>query len=101
MTSKRPSLCNLFLHTFQGVTHFHSEINFKQEDRVAKWLQLEGTYYDQSINKQIEYKLTKPVIGGTGMLAAAGIVILCFMQLLTRISYILHISYAKIQKIIQ
>jgi uncharacterized protein len=42
---------------------------FKQ-DRMAKWLQLEGTYYDQSTNKQIEYKLTKPVIGGTGMLAA-------------------------------
>ncbi len=41
-----------------------------KQDRMAKWLELEGTYYDQSINKQIEYKLTKPVIGGTGMLAA-------------------------------
>ena len=41
-----------------------------KQDRMAKWLELEGTYYDQSSNKQIEYKLTKPVIGGTGMLAA-------------------------------
>ena len=41
-----------------------------KQDRMAKWLELEGTYYDQSSNKQIEYKLTKPVIGGTGRLTA-------------------------------
>ena len=38
---------------------------FKQ-DSIAKWLQLEGPIM---INKQIEYKLTKPVIGGTGIAA--------------------------------
>jgi uncharacterized protein len=41
-----------------------------EQDRIAKWLRLEGTYYDKSSNKQIEYKLTKPVIGGTGMFGA-------------------------------
>jgi uncharacterized membrane protein YfcA len=67
-----------FLSTsFFGIRHRRQQLSTDEtvrpsvkQDKMAKWLELEGTYYDQSSNKQIEYKLTKPVIGGTGMLAA-------------------------------
>jgi uncharacterized membrane protein YfcA len=77
-----PRLLYFFFAAFLSTTFFGIRRRRKQlstdetvtpsvkQDRLAKWLDLEGTYYDQSINKQIEYKLTKPVIGGTGMLAA-------------------------------
>jgi len=63
-----------FLSTsFFGIRkHIREEIpvaDFKQ-DRLAKWLELNGRYYDQSIKNNIDYKLTKPAIGGAGMLVA-------------------------------
>lgn len=41
-----------------------------QQDSLAKWLELKGSYYDQSMDKQIDYKLTRPAIGGAGMIVA-------------------------------
>jgi uncharacterized membrane protein YfcA len=42
----------------------------QQQDSLAKWLELKGSYYDQAINKQRDYELTRPAIGGAGMIVA-------------------------------
>jgi uncharacterized protein len=73
-----PRLLYFFFAAFLSTSFFGIRRQRKQQmssakfeqDRMAKWLQLEGTYYDKSTNEQIEYKLTKPVFGGTGMVAA-------------------------------
>jgi hypothetical protein len=44
-------------------------VNVKQS-RLAKWLELQGTYYDQKLQKEVDYKLTSPLLGGAGMLVA-------------------------------
>jgi uncharacterized membrane protein YfcA len=36
----------------------------------AKWLELKGTYHDQKLGKDVDYKITNPLIGGAGMLGA-------------------------------
>jgi uncharacterized protein len=73
-----PRLLYFFFAAFLSTSFFGIRRNRRQQtvtgefkqDRIAKWLELKGTYYDQSIDKQIEYRLTKPVIGGMGMLGA-------------------------------
>ncbi len=40
------------------------------QDRFSKWLGLEGSYYDEALKKQVDYKLTKPALGGIGMFVA-------------------------------
>lgn len=60
------------LTSFLGMRrHIKEEVpvNVKQ-NRLAKWLELQGTYYDQKLQKDIEYKLTNPLVGGAGMLVA-------------------------------
>ncbi|MER3601759.1 MAG: permease [Nitrososphaerota archaeon] len=42
------------------------------QDRLARWLRLEGSYYDQELGRMVNYKLTNPVLGGLGM-AFAGL----------------------------
>jgi uncharacterized membrane protein YfcA len=67
-----------FLSTsFLGVRrHSREEVfaadddDVKQQDSLAKWLELKGSYYDQAMDKQIDYKLTRPAIGGAGMIVA-------------------------------
>lgn len=41
-----------------------------KQDSLAKWLKLEGSYYDKPAKKQIDYKLTRPALGGPGMFFA-------------------------------
>lgn len=42
----------------------------ESQDRVSKWLQLKGSYFDESVNKVVEYKVNNAVFGGMGMLMA-------------------------------
>ena len=42
----------------------------KTQDRVSKWLQLKGSYFDESTKKVIEYKVNNAIPGGIGMLVA-------------------------------
>jgi uncharacterized membrane protein YfcA len=40
------------------------------QDRLARWLGLEGSYYDESLGREVNYKLTRPALGGAGMFVA-------------------------------
>jgi uncharacterized membrane protein YfcA len=41
-----------------------------KQDRLSKWLRLEGSYFDKAKNKLIEYRATNALLGGLGMLVA-------------------------------
>lgn len=41
-----------------------------QQDRLSRWLGLEGSYYDEALRKEVAYKLTKPLQAGAGMFVA-------------------------------
>ncbi len=40
------------------------------QDRLSKWLKLDGSYVDKSKGKVIEYKATNSLLGGAGMFVA-------------------------------
>ena len=40
------------------------------QDRAARWLGLEGSYYDEALGREIPYKMTRPLLGGVGMFIA-------------------------------
>ncbi len=40
------------------------------QDGLARWLELEGSYHDKSLGKDGSYKLTRPALGGAGMFVA-------------------------------
>jgi len=40
------------------------------QDGLARWLELEGSYHDKSLGKVVNYKLTRPALGGAGMFVA-------------------------------
>src|SRR5712692_7454175 len=40
------------------------------QDGLARWLGLEGSYYDESLGREVNYKLTRPALGGAGMFVA-------------------------------
>lgn len=40
------------------------------QDRLAMWLGLEGSYFDESLGREVNYKLTRPALGGVGMFVA-------------------------------
>jgi len=40
------------------------------QDRVSRWLNLQGSYYDQATRKEVEYKMTNAPLGGLGMMVA-------------------------------
>jgi hypothetical protein len=41
-----------------------------KQDGLARWLRLEGTYYDKPTGKEVHYDLTKPAVAGPGMFVA-------------------------------
>jgi hypothetical protein len=41
-----------------------------KQDRLSRWLDLEGTYYDQASNKVVKYRGTNSILGGLGMFVA-------------------------------
>ena len=51
--------------------HFSLEVpDGMEQDKAAKWLGLEGEYYDRALGRQVVYKLTKPIAAGAGMVVA-------------------------------
>jgi uncharacterized membrane protein YfcA len=48
-------------------SEFHES---QHQDRVSRWLNLKGSYYDEFSNKIIEYKADNAIFGGLGMLGA-------------------------------
>ncbi len=42
----------------------------EKQDRISKWLGLEGSYYDESTKQVIKYRCTNSILGGLGMFVA-------------------------------
>jgi uncharacterized membrane protein YfcA len=42
----------------------------QHQDRLSKWLDLRGSYYDEHLKKVIEYKADNSILGASGMLIA-------------------------------
>jgi uncharacterized membrane protein YfcA len=42
----------------------------QRQDRISRWLDLEGSYYDEHKKKVIHYKANNAVLGGLGMIVA-------------------------------
>lgn len=42
----------------------------KKQDKLSKWLELKGGYFDKAKNQIIEYKVNHALLGGLGMLIA-------------------------------
>lgn len=52
-------------------SHLNKEILIvDKQDRISKWLNLEGSYFDEALNKEVNYKLTNAIQGGLGMFIA-------------------------------
>ncbi|HIE22924.1 MAG TPA: sulfite exporter TauE/SafE family protein [Candidatus Korarchaeota archaeon] len=60
------------MSSFYGIRHeMGNEIlENKVQDRFSKWLELEGSYFDESVGREIKYKMTNAVLGGLGMIIA-------------------------------
>jgi uncharacterized membrane protein YfcA len=42
----------------------------KKQDRLSRWLELKGSYFDEAKKSVIEYKVNNSLLGGAGMLVA-------------------------------
>lgn len=42
----------------------------KSQDRLSRWLELKGSYYDQCTKQLVDYRATNALLGGAGMLVA-------------------------------
>ncbi len=51
----------------QAKEEFPSDVN---QDSLARWLGLAGSYHDESLGRDVSYKLTRPALGGAGMFVA-------------------------------
>jgi len=40
------------------------------QDRISQWLELEGSYFDEAIDRKVRYKMTNALWGGLGMVIA-------------------------------
>ena len=59
--------------SFYGIRRKMSVSTFNNEtaqDRFSKWLELEGTYYDESLGKEVNYKIVRAHLGGPAMMIA-------------------------------
>ncbi len=72
-----PKLLYFFFAAFLLTSFLGISSRFKEEvptdvgqDGLAKWLGLEGSYYDTNLGRDVEYKLTRPALGGAGMFVA-------------------------------
>jgi uncharacterized membrane protein YfcA len=60
------------LSSFFGISgHMKEDFPKKtKQDRLSRWLGLEGSYFDQAENREVKYKMTNAGLGGLGMLVA-------------------------------
>ena len=61
----------LFLSTaFLRPRHLVKYYEGLQQDRISRWLKLEGQYYDEATHKTVSYKVNNALPGGLGMFVA-------------------------------
>lgn len=60
------------LTSFYGITgRLHEDLpSGVVQDRFSKWLELEGSYFDEATKKEVRYKITRAHIGGPAMFSA-------------------------------
>ncbi len=60
------------LTSFYGLSgHLREDIPKQvKQDRFSRWLELQGSYYDQAAEKDVDYKMTNAHLGGLGMMVA-------------------------------
>ncbi len=59
------------LTSFLGLRRTRAEVRPEvKQDSMARWLELEGSYHDKSLGRDVNYKLTRPALGGAGMFVA-------------------------------
>ena len=60
------------LTSFYGIRkHMKEEVPSEvEQDGLARWLELDGKYFDEKLGTEVSYKLTRPALGGIGMLIA-------------------------------
>ncbi|HKM77432.1 MAG TPA: sulfite exporter TauE/SafE family protein [Candidatus Bathyarchaeia archaeon] len=60
------------LSSFLGISgHLKEDFPKKsKQDRLSRWLGLEGSYFDQAENRDVKYKMTNAGLGGLGMFVA-------------------------------
>jgi uncharacterized membrane protein YfcA len=60
------------LSSFFGISgHLKEDFPKKaKQDRLSRWLGLEGSYFDQAENREVKYKMTNAGLGGLGMFVA-------------------------------
>jgi uncharacterized membrane protein YfcA len=62
-------LCSSFYGIRRKMLRIASYDGFSQ-DKLSKWLKLEGTYYDENLGKEVSYKIVRAHIGGPAMMIA-------------------------------
>lgn len=60
-------LLTSFLRFKPKVTRFHEQ---SRQDRLSRWLELHGSYYDESSQQTVHYEANNALLGGMGMLVA-------------------------------
>jgi len=59
------------LTSFIGLRTIKEELPTNvSQDRLARWLDLSGSYYDDRLGREVRYHLTNPLLGGGGMFVA-------------------------------
>lgn len=72
-----PKFLYFFFAGFLALSFYGIRSRLKEEiprnvgqDRLSKWLGLEGRYFDKRLNDWVDYKLTRAGLGGAGMFVA-------------------------------
>ncbi len=60
-------LLTSFLRLKESMCEYIPSIN---QDRLSRWLQLKGSYFDECTKKTVEYHVNNAALGGAGMLVA-------------------------------
>jgi uncharacterized membrane protein YfcA len=61
-------LATSFLKSKRTISRSNSSSEWP--DRLSRWLNLRGSYFDEAYQRTIEYKVSHPLLGGAGMLLA-------------------------------
>ncbi len=71
-----PTYLYFFFAAFLGTSFYgivgrrKTEFPDVKQDSLARWLRLEGSYYDKPAQKEVHYQLTRPALAGPGMFVA-------------------------------
>jgi len=72
-----PTLLYFFFAAFLATSFLKSKRTVSEStaspewpDRLSRWLNLRGSYFDEAYQRTIEYKVSHPLLGGAGMLLA-------------------------------